>query len=283
MNGDAHVTDLAAGYALGALTPHERGLVDTHIAQCDDCRGDVMAMLGISGTLPLACEQLAPPAVLKGRILAAAAAEVRAGETLARRSSADTSGAWPERSPGASARWRTGIPAAWGWFAGVAAAAALVFGVISIDQSQQRGALQRQVDSLALQLEQVRQDNIALQNEAQSGHAVMTALASGTYWTMGPHSDANGKMWRCAVLQPPARGHNGMLLAMVPEPPRGMAYQVWITRKGTTHKAGMVMHGGMTMMDMAMPVQKGDIVAFSVEPMTGSVAPTSPYTMEMAI
>jgi anti-sigma-K factor RskA len=283
MNGDAHVSDLAAGYALGALTAHERELVDAHIAECDDCRGDVMAMLGISGTLPLACEQIAPPAILKGRILAAAAADVRAGEALARRSSGDTSGSWPQRSPGASARWRTGIPAGWGWFAAAAAAAAIVFGATSIDQAQQRNALQRQVDTLALQLEQARHDNVALQDEAQSGHAVMTALASGTYWTMGPHADANGKMWRFALLQPPARGHNGMLLAMVPEPPRGMAYQVWITRKGTPHKAGMVMHGGMTMMDMAMPLQKGDIVAFSVEPMTGSKAPTSPYMMEMAI
>ena len=272
MNGDAHVTDLAAGYALGALTVHERGLVDAHIAQCDDCRADVMAMLGISGTLPLACEQVAPPAGLKARILDAAAVDVRAGQTLARRSSLET-----------GARWRTGVPAGWGWFAGVAAAAAVIFGVISVDQSQQRGALQRQVDSLASQLEQARHDDVALQNEAQAGHAVMTALASGTYWTMGPHADANGKMWRCAVLQPPAHGHNGMLLATVPEPPRGMAYQVWITRKGTPHKAGMVMHGGMTMMDMSMPVQKGDIVAFSVEPMAGSKAPTTPYMMEMAI
>ena len=43
------------------------------------------------------------------------------------------------------------------------------------------------------------------------------------------------------------------------------------------------MHGGMTMMDMPMPVQKGDMIAFSVEPMSGSEAPTSPYMMKIAI
>jgi len=49
------------------------------------------------------------------------------------------------------------------------------------------------------------------------------------------------------------------------------------------HKAGMVMHGGVTMMDISMPLEKGDVVACSVEPMNGSAAPTSPYAMEIAI
>ena len=111
----------------------------------------------------------------------------------------------------------------------------------------------------------------------------MAALAQGTYAVAGPWADRNGAMWRYAIVQPPAAGHNGMLLATVPAPPHGMAYQVWVKRKGVPHKAGMVMHGGMTMMDMTMPLEKGDVVAFTVEPMTGSAAPTSPYIMQLAI
>ncbi len=74
-----------------------------------------------------------------------------------------------------------------------------------------------------------------------------------------------------------------MLLASFPEPPHGMAYQVWMKRGGAMHKAGMVMHGGMSMVDMEMPVQRGDVVAFSVEPMQGSVEPTSPLLMESVL
>jgi hypothetical protein len=37
------------------------------------------------------------------------------------------------------------------------------------------------------------------------------------------------------------------------------------------------------MMDMPMPLQKGDMVAFSVEPMSGSAAPTSPYVMAIVL
>ena len=49
------------------------------------------------------------------------------------------------------------------------------------------------------------------------------------------------------------------------------------------HKAGMLMHGGMSSVDMDMPVQHGDMIAFSVEPMQGSAAPSGPLMMEMEL
>jgi anti-sigma-K factor RskA len=274
MNDATHVTDLAAGYALGALSPEERATVDSHIATCVDCRSDLAAMLGLASTLPLACDSVAPPSSLKERVLAAAGAEIRAGAAIARRPSpAERTTSWTPRM----------VPAGWTWMAGLAAAAAVVMGFMAAGALRERDALREQVASMSAQLSQATLTTVSLQHQADAGHAVMTALASGTYWTAGPRQDASGRMWRCAIVQPPARGHNAMLLATVPEPPHGMAYQIWVRRDGKPHKAGMLMHGGMAMMDMPMPLEKGDVVAFSVEPMSGSVAPTSPYMMEIAI
>ncbi|MBV8082605.1 MAG: anti-sigma factor [Candidatus Eremiobacteraeota bacterium] len=272
MNDATHVTDLAAGYALGALSEHERGLVDAHIGSCADCRADVMALLGVAGTLPLACDETAPPGELKTRILDAAAADSRASQALWRRS-AQTAAAQSALAP----------PPVWQWVATAAAAAALVLGVVALDQSRQRAALQTRADALAAQVGELQRTQLALRSDADAGHAIVTAFASGTYWTAGPHADASGNMWRCAIVQPPARGHNAMLLASVPTPPRGMAYQVWVGRKGEMRKAGMLTHGGMAMLDMPMPLRKGDVVAFSVEPPAGSPAPTSPYAMEIVL
>lgn len=274
MSDAVHITDLAAGYALGALSPDERTMIDAHIAQCADCRADLAAMLGLASLLPLACDSVAPPPSLKERVLEAAVADARAGASIARRPSpADRSNPWAPRM----------VPAAWTWIAGAAAAVAIVMGIVAMRTIHERDALQAQVASMSTHLSQAALTTAALQREADTGHAVMTGLASGTYWTAGPRQDASGRAWRIAIVQPQARGHNAMLLATVPEPPHGMAYQVWVRRKGMPHKAGMVMHGGMTMMDMPMPVQKGDMVAFSVEPMSGSATPTSPYMMEIAI
>jgi len=267
-----HVTDLTAGYALGALTSDERSVVDSHIATCADCRADLAAMMGVVSTLPLACDSMAPPSSLRERVMTAASAEARAGAAIARRGSQPANLFVPRM-----------VPAAWTWVAGAAAAAAVVMGFTASSMMHERDVLRGQVASLTTQLTQAQLATASQQREAERGHAVMTALASGTYWTMGPERDASGGIWRCAVVQPPAHGHNAMLLATVPEPPRGMAYQIWVKRSGTMHKAGMVMHGGVTMMDISMPLEKGDVVACSVEPMNGSAAPTSPYAMEIAI
>jgi hypothetical protein len=259
---------------LGALSPEERAMVDAHIGQCDECRGDLAAMVGLASMLPLACDSVAPPVSLKERVLGAAVAEARAGATIARRPLP------AERSTPFAPRM---VPAAWTWVAGSAAAAAIVMGVVATRTIHERDALQAQVSSMSAQLVQASLTTTSLQRQADAGHAVMTGLASGTYWTAGPRQDSSGRTWRCAIVQPQARGHNAMLLATIPEPPRGMAYQVWVRHNGRPHKAGMVMHGGMTMLDMPMPLQKGDMVAFSLEPVSGSAAPTSPYMMEIAI
>ncbi len=269
MNNGMHVTDLSASYALGALTPGEQALVAQHCAGCAACRADVLEMTQIASALPLACESVAPAAALRDRIMEAA----RANEVLGRMNSTAPSNVRPLPRPQGQ-----------NWVAGLAAAAAIVMGVVAMQASQQRDALATRIASMNDQLATLQQANDQLSVQAEQGHAVMTALASGTYWTMGPQADRHGGMWRYAVVQPPQRGHNGMLLATVPEVPRGMAYQVWVVRGGRPHPAGAVMHGGMTMMDMKMPLLKGDVVAFSMEPMPGnSPAPTSPYLVRMPI
>jgi anti-sigma-K factor RskA len=269
MSDGMHITDLSASYALGALAPGEQATVEQHCAGCAECRADVLEMTQIASALPLACESVAPSAVLRDRIMDAA----RANESPGRINS--TAPSIP-RSLGRP-QWQN-------WVAGLATAAAIVMGVLAMQASQQRDALAVRISSMGDQIAALQQTNDQLSMQAEQGHAVMTALASGTYWAMGPQADRHGGMWHYAVVQPPQRGHNGMLLATVPEVPRGMAYQVWVVRGGRPHPAGAVMHGGMTMMDMKMPLLKGDVVAFSMEPMPGnSPAPTSPYLVRMPI
>jgi hypothetical protein len=56
---DAHVDDFAAAYALGALEPDERDLVDFHIRFCPRCAAAVEADLRAANALPF----LSPPAI----------------------------------------------------------------------------------------------------------------------------------------------------------------------------------------------------------------------------
>lgn len=71
------VTDLAAGYVLGALEPAEEVAVRDHLRDCDmphpeiEELGEVVPLLAEAGDLML----VEPPAALRDRIMAAAAAE----------------------------------------------------------------------------------------------------------------------------------------------------------------------------------------------------------------
>jgi anti-sigma factor RsiW len=69
-NEDLH--ELVAAYTLDALDADERQAFESHLAGCEPCRSELAALSEAVGTLAFAVEGPAPPAELRGRILAAA-------------------------------------------------------------------------------------------------------------------------------------------------------------------------------------------------------------------
>ena len=253
MSQHDHVLDLTAAYALGAATPDETRMVDEHCAICPQCAGDLAEMSGLAATLPLACEPVSPSATLKRRILAGARGDASAESVLrgsVRRSSARASW-WPSAA------------------AAALLTAAAVGGVAFVDHQRmatQMTALHGQMDALHGQLFVNRQ--------------ALADIAAGRVWDMSGGTKAH--WWHCTLVQPPKQA-NALLVASMPPEKKGMTFQAWIIRKGHAHDAGTVPAGATSMMHMPMPVQKGDVIAFSVEPMGGSKAPTMPFAMEQAL
>jgi anti-sigma factor RsiW len=77
------VLELAGSFVLGALPADEAAAVREHLASCPEAHAEVTALGGVLPALFEAVEVVPAPAGLKDRILAAAAAEQRAGETAA--------------------------------------------------------------------------------------------------------------------------------------------------------------------------------------------------------
>lgn len=73
MADDLHI--LTAPYALDALTPEERDRFEEHLATCVRCRAALAGLQDAASSLAFAVEGPAPPAGLRGRVLAAARAE----------------------------------------------------------------------------------------------------------------------------------------------------------------------------------------------------------------
>lgn len=79
-----HVSDELELYAVGALRPGEADQVTAHLAACPACRGQLVEITAVVDALPDMVPSREPPAALRARILAAAAAEAPAA--AARRS-----------------------------------------------------------------------------------------------------------------------------------------------------------------------------------------------------
>lgn len=247
MNDRDHVLDLTAAYALGAATADEARAVERHCPTCAACASDLAEMSGLAATLPLACDPVTPSSELRTRIIAVARGDASAGRFL--------------RNP---SRRSFAPPASW-WAAAAAAVlvtAAGVGGMFFMDHQ----AMVRQMDSL--------------HGELAANQAAIQDLAAGRVWDMSGGTKEH--WWHCTLVQPPKQ-RKAMLVALMPPAPKGMTFQAWIIRGGKLHDAGMVPAGTTSMMHMPMPVQKGDIIAFSVEPMGGSPTPTMPFVMRQAL
>ncbi len=78
------VRDLAAGFVLGALEPDEAAAVRAHLVTCPEAHPEMSELAGVLPVLAAVVPLVEPPAGLKARIMAAAAADLATrGDTAA--------------------------------------------------------------------------------------------------------------------------------------------------------------------------------------------------------
>jgi hypothetical protein len=235
-------------------------------------------MRGTVRVLPFACEIVEPSIALKRRILDLARAELNAEARLRRNAQgadATAGHSWRDRA------------AAWSRYWGAAAAAVVLIAAgFAVGTMQARSAaaghlaeMRAQAERTQAQLAFARAANAAIAADAKNVHGVVADAAHGKVWDMTGGSGA--RRWHCMFIQPPNK-KNATLIASVPAAPHGMKYQAWIIHKGTLHRAP-VLPTGVAMLEMPMPLESGDVVAFSMEPPEGSAHPTGPFMMEQTL
>jgi hypothetical protein len=269
MDHDA-VAEFSGAYALDAVTPEEASAIEAHLAGCDACRLMIGEMRGTVQLLPLACEIAEPSSELKKRIADYARAELRASGRIRRASTAD---------PRAALRLR--------WWTAAAAAAVILggFGYAVGTMSARAAAaanmaeMKREQALAHATMDVERRRAAAILADDKIVHSVVADIAHGKIWEM---SGGSGQHWWHCVLAQPTGQRNATLVGMVPAAPHGMKYQAWIIHKGKVHRAG-VLPTGVAMVDMPMPVESGDVVAFTMERPEGSATPTMPWVMQQVL
>jgi len=272
------VAALSGAYALDAVTVDEARAVEAHVNGCAPCNALVSDMRATARVLPFGCEGIEPSPALKRRILDQAESELKAEARLRRNAdlfSAPRETQRPTR-PNSTLRY-------WG---AAAAAAVLIAAGFAVGTMQARSAaasrmsdMQAQAESAREQLAFERAANAAIAADAKNVHGVVADVAHGKVWDLSGGSGS--RSWHCLFVQPPDK-KNATLIASVPPAPHGMKYQTWIIHKGKMHRAP-VLPTGVAMIEMPMPLETGDVVAFSMEPPGGSEHPTGPFMMEQTL
>lgn len=277
MDHDA-IAELSGAYALDAVTRDEARTVEDHIAGCPACAAIVAEMRGTVRVLPLSCESVDPSPSLKRRILELAGAELKA-ETRLRRNAQSASADLSRFSRQEKPMWTR-------YWGAIAAAVLLIAAGFGVGTMQARSAaashmaeMQAQAAQTQEQLAFARAAYAEIAADAKNVHGVVADVAHGKIWDM--RGGTGARKWHCMFVQPPNR-KNATLIASVPPAPHGMKYQAWIIHKGTLHRAPML-PAGVAMIEMPMPLEAGDIVAFSMEPPEGSAHPTGPFMMEQTL
>jgi hypothetical protein len=236
-----------AAYALGEGEADAAMLA--HLERCPDCRHDLRAYTQIARALPYSAPDIAPPASLRERILAAAAQEQQ-----------DQQPAPLPAPPAAPARRPRRAPARWAAFAG---ALAIMIALLGWNIS-----LRNQVAGQQEMIQGYRdtwRTMIVLLNDPAVG---WYALAGGPSY---------GQLWASP------QGRVGCLVAEgLPDLAADQTYQVWLVR-GTQRQNGGVFdaHGGnaWVLLEEEQPLAAYESIMITVEPQAGSAWPTGREVM----
>lgn len=266
------VRDRAASFVLGALNADEADAVRAHLASCADPHAEMAELGSVLNVFAEAVPVVEPPAALKGRILAAAAAdlEARGGGGLAAQSVAPEaeSTAAPTDFPTAAERQeraadRSGIAS---WTMRIAAVLAItLLGAWGL-------LLQNQLDSARSYEQSVA---AVLDVAGQPGSLTAVLTPEGGDGPAGLAAVASDGTVRIAMRDLPATTGDQVYEAWVigsdgvPKPLGGF-------RVGETGIA--YFEGG------GLPTQEGIVLALTLEPGPGATAPSStPVSLGTAV
>lgn len=238
----ADIHSLAGAFALDALADDELRDFTRHLAVCEACTVEVEEFRATTSLMGAASAE-APPASMRAAVMSRVAT---------------TPQVRPEPAPVTSLRQRFQpmlLPVA----AGLVLLVAVLTGVVRSQQSQ--------LSSLELA-------------QAQNERALLAVLTAPDNQTLAMHGDSgNGLvMWSASAAQAV------LFVQNLDDLPEEQAYQLWFMRDGVPQPSAVFSPGtqGRAMVALDFVPDRIDAVAVTIEPSSGSSAPTGPMVLTPA-
>ncbi len=244
MTADLHT--LAGAYALNALSPDEERAFAIHVKQCAACAGEVSEFRETAVRLAQAVAERPPPA-MRDRVMAMIP-ETRQLPPIGRDA---------EVIPLRSRTWRQRMPY-------LAAAACLVgaavAGGVAINAEHQADAVRS-----------------STQQQASAAAAVLAA-PDASFHTTAVHGGG-----QATVVTSRSLDRTAIVYHDLPTLSDARVYQLWYSRGGTMHSAGLLRTGHNGTMVLTGDAHGSSAVGLTAEPHGGSKQPTTSPLMLVSI
>jgi hypothetical protein len=243
----------AGARALDALDAQDAAVFDEHLAGCESCRTELAEFEATAASLGAAVSQV-PPAVIRERVLRAISVSPQLPPVTLRAVPEMAPAPTSEKTPGTAA-----APAAGGrrprpWLrrpVTMLAAAAVILAIAVGAVLLAARPAPKAVDASAAMAECV--------SSAPDAHMMMPSVGTAGDVMMAPSCHA-------AVVR----------VDGLPTLPGGQTYQLWVMAPNGARSVGMLGPDPSPTQPMVTAVKAGDTdIRVSVEPATGSAAPTS--------
>lgn len=261
------VLEMAGAYVLGALNAAEEGAVWAHLATCPQAHGEIAHLGAVVPALVEAVPIVEPPAGLRVRIMAAAAADLEARGTPSTSTTARLTGpvTAPIAFPNAAERSaRRARPSSGTWLLRIAAVLAIAaLGGWNVLLQGELSTAQRYEERVA----------IVLDLAAQPGSRTAVLVGDGGTGSGLAAVDANGNMALAMRDLAPTSGNAVYEAWMIGAD--GVPVALGSFRVGSAGTA--YFEGG------GVPATDGIVLALTLEPGPGATTPTAPVISRGAI
>jgi anti-sigma-K factor RskA len=273
------VRDLAASFVLGALDADAADAVRAHLASCADPHAEMAELGSVLNVLAEAVPVVEPPAELKGRILAAAAADLETREAVGAAGAQPDAPVAPEAPEAGSTVAPTAFPTA--------------------AERQQRAARRPGIGSWALRIAAVLAItllgawNLLLQNRLDSARTYEESVAAvldvagqpGSLTAVLTPEGGDGPAGLAAVA---SDGTVRIAMSELPATTGAQVYEAWVIgTDGVPKPLGSFAVGesGIAYFEgSGLPTQEGIVLALTLEPGPGAMAPSStPVSLGTAV
>lgn len=242
--------DLYELYTLDLLEVEAKGEIDAHLGRgCDACRKGIRDALALNAAMLSSAPDVAPPAALKRRVMAAVGA------------------------PGSTGR------SAWAWTAALAAAAMLMFAVRTAIEQRNTSAELAEARKI---IEQAQSERELTRAERRRTQAEQDRMMQALSFLNQPETQQVGfgkdKPARGNIFVNPKRGVL-LIASNLPALTPGRIFEMWVIPKGGSPKPGGLFQSSDSgtafhMLAGSAPL-RGDAIAVTIEPEAGSPSPTT--------